>query len=126
MHLGLHQPLLHANQTPYVTCLRAGRHYLINNSSRHSTPRIIQLFFNSIFVVLYFCSLFAACHPFVSPDNFYRGCVFDGCHVANPAVECTSLQTYAAACAQVGVCLHWRNHTTLCGKQLLPVINCTF
>ncbi|XP_040017688.2 intestinal mucin-like protein [Gasterosteus aculeatus] len=59
-------------------------------------------------------SLFAACHPFVSPDNFYRGCVFDGCHVANPAVECTSLQTYAAACAQVGVCLHWRNHTTLC------------
>ncbi|XP_059191541.1 intestinal mucin-like protein [Centropristis striata] len=59
-------------------------------------------------------SLFAPCHPFVSPDNFFKGCVFDSCHVSNPAVECTSLQTYAAACAQAGVCLHWRNHTQLC------------
>lgn len=65
-------------------------------------------------------SIFAECHPFVSPDNFYQGCVFDSCHVSNPAVECTSLQTYAAACAQAGVCIHWRNHTTLCGK--LPFI----
>ncbi|XP_054476388.1 intestinal mucin-like protein [Anoplopoma fimbria] len=62
-------------------------------------------------------SLFAACHPFVSPDNFYLGCVFDSCHVSNPTVECTSLQTYAAACAQAGVCLHWRNHTTLCAND---------
>uniref|UniRef100_A0A3P9H295 Mucin-2-like n=1 Tax=Oryzias latipes TaxID=8090 RepID=A0A3P9H295_ORYLA len=59
-------------------------------------------------------SVFAECHSLVSPDNFYRGCVFDSCHVSNPAVECTSLQTYAAACAQAGVCLHWRNHTKLC------------
>ncbi|XP_073328951.1 intestinal mucin-like protein [Pagrus major] len=59
-------------------------------------------------------SLFEECHPFVSPDKFYQGCVFDSCHVSNPAVECTSLQTYAAACAQEGVCLHWRNHTELC------------
>ncbi|KAM7003500.1 LOW QUALITY PROTEIN: mucin-5B-like [Tautogolabrus adspersus] len=62
-------------------------------------------------------SLFAECHRFVSPDNFYQGCVFDSCHVSNPAVECTSLQTYAAACAQAGVCLHWRNHTTLCASD---------
>ncbi|XP_045893037.1 mucin-2-like [Micropterus dolomieu] len=59
-------------------------------------------------------SVFAECHPFVSPDNFHRGCVFDSCHVSNPVVECTSLQTYAAACAQAGVCIHWRNHTKLC------------
>uniref|UniRef100_A0A668S7D0 Mucin 2, oligomeric mucus/gel-forming n=1 Tax=Oreochromis aureus TaxID=47969 RepID=A0A668S7D0_OREAU len=59
-------------------------------------------------------SVFAECHPFVSPENFYRGCVFDSCHVSNPIVECTSLQTYAAACAQAGVCIYWRNHTTLC------------
>ncbi|XP_041853995.1 mucin-2-like [Melanotaenia boesemani] len=62
-------------------------------------------------------SVFAECHPLVSPDNFYRGCVFDSCHVSNPVVECTSLQTYAAACAQAGVCLHWRNHTTLCASD---------
>ncbi|XP_055365809.1 mucin-2 [Betta splendens] len=59
-------------------------------------------------------SVFEKCHPFVSPDKVYQGCVFDSCHVSNPAVECTSLQTYAAACAQAGVCIHWRNHTKLC------------
>ncbi|XP_056907848.1 intestinal mucin-like protein [Takifugu flavidus] len=62
-------------------------------------------------------SVFEPCHPFVNPENFYLGCVFDSCHVSNPAVECTSLQTYAAACAQVGVCIHWRNHTTICASN---------
>ncbi|XP_014879393.1 intestinal mucin-like protein [Poecilia latipinna] len=62
-------------------------------------------------------SVFAECHPLVSPDNFYRGCVFDSCHVSNPAVECTSLQTYAAACAQAGICIHWRNHTKICASD---------
>ncbi|KAM3849859.1 mucin-5B [Diretmus argenteus] len=59
-------------------------------------------------------SVFEPCHPFVNPDKFYQGCVFDSCHVSNPAVECTSLQAYSAACAQAGVCLYWRNYTTLC------------
>ncbi|XP_059920761.1 mucin-2-like [Gadus macrocephalus] len=59
-------------------------------------------------------SLFEACHAIVSPDKFYQGCIFDSCHVANPVVQCTSLQVYAAACAQAGVCLYWRNHTALC------------
>ncbi|XP_061577623.1 mucin-2-like [Cololabis saira] len=62
-------------------------------------------------------SVFEACHAVVSPDNFYSGCVFDSCHISNPIVECTSLQTYAAACAQAGVCLHWRNHTKLCASE---------
>ncbi|MED6254455.1 hypothetical protein ATANTOWER_026841 [Ataeniobius toweri] len=62
-------------------------------------------------------SVFAECHPLVSPDNFYKGCVFDSCHVSNPAVECTSLQTYAAACAQAGICIHWRNHTKMCASD---------
>lgn len=67
--------------------------------------------------LFYFHSVFAECHPFVNPENFFQGCIFDSCHVSNPVVECTSLQSYAAACAQAGVCLHWRNHTTLCGEQ---------
>ncbi|XP_027886235.1 mucin-2 [Xiphophorus couchianus] len=62
-------------------------------------------------------SVFAECHPLVSPDNFYRGCVYDSCHVSNPAVECTSLQTYAAACAQAGICIRWRNHTKICATD---------
>lgn len=59
-------------------------------------------------------SVFADCHDLVSPDYYYQGCVFDGCHASNPALECTSLETYAAACAEAGVCVHWRNHTKLC------------
>ncbi|KAM6984872.1 mucin-2 [Aplochiton taeniatus] len=59
-------------------------------------------------------SVFEECHPFVSPDKFFEGCVFDSCHMTNPTVECTSLQTYASVCSLFGVCLHWRNHTTLC------------
>ena len=74
-----------------------------------------------IFCLVYLHSLFEECHPFVSPDKFYEGCVFDGCHVSNPTVECTSLQTYAASCIQFGVCLHWRNHVKICGKKTLPV-----
>uniref|UniRef100_A0A8B9JY28 VWFD domain-containing protein n=1 Tax=Astyanax mexicanus TaxID=7994 RepID=A0A8B9JY28_ASTMX len=60
--------------------------------------------------------LFKECHPYVSPDNYFTGCQFDSCHVTNPAVVCTSLQTYASACSQFGVCLHWRNHTNLCSN----------
>ena len=74
-----------------------------------------------IFCLVYLHSLFEECHQFVSPDNFFKGCVFDSCHVTNPTVECTSLQTYAAACIQFGVCLHWRNHVQMCGKTTLPV-----
>uniref|UniRef100_A0AAY4DDJ6 Uncharacterized protein n=1 Tax=Denticeps clupeoides TaxID=299321 RepID=A0AAY4DDJ6_9TELE len=61
-------------------------------------------------------SLFAECHEFVSPDRFYQSCVFDSCHMSNPTVECTSLQVYAETCSEFGVCIYWRNHTTMCGK----------
>ncbi|XP_035518766.1 mucin-2-like [Morone saxatilis] len=59
-------------------------------------------------------SVFAECHPFVAPDKFYQACVFDSCHISNRTVECTSLQTYAAACAKAGVCVNWRNYTKEC------------
>uniref|UniRef100_A0A8C4F7J5 Mucin-5AC n=1 Tax=Dicentrarchus labrax TaxID=13489 RepID=A0A8C4F7J5_DICLA len=61
-------------------------------------------------------SVFAECHPFVAPDKFYQACVFDSCRVSNRTVECTSLQTYAAACVEAGVCVNWRNYTTECGN----------
>ncbi|CAL8356587.1 unnamed protein product [Lota lota] len=62
-------------------------------------------------------SVFEACHSLVSPDKFYQGCIFDSCHVANPTVQCTSLQVYAAACSQAGVCLNWRDHIPLCSSN---------
>ncbi|XP_032405476.1 mucin-2-like [Xiphophorus hellerii] len=64
-------------------------------------------------------SVFAQCHSRISPDNYYKGCVSDSCHVHNGAnaVECSSLATYAAACSDVGVCIHWRNHTGPCASD---------
>lgn len=61
--------------------------------------------------------VFADCHQWISPDNFYKGCVFDSCHVDNRAVECNSLEMYAAACSEIGLCIHWRNHTELCASD---------
>ncbi|XP_054901720.1 intestinal mucin-like protein [Poeciliopsis prolifica] len=64
-------------------------------------------------------SVFAECHSQISPDNYYKGCVSDSCPVHNGAnaAECSSLASYAAACSDVGVCIHWRNHTDLCASD---------
>ncbi|XP_032346418.1 LOW QUALITY PROTEIN: mucin-2-like [Camelus ferus] len=56
-------------------------------------------------------SLFAQCHALVPPQHYYDACVFDSCFVPDSGLECASLQTYAALCAQEGICVDWRNHT---------------
>uniref|UniRef100_A0A671PSZ1 VWFD domain-containing protein n=1 Tax=Sinocyclocheilus anshuiensis TaxID=1608454 RepID=A0A671PSZ1_9TELE len=61
--------------------------------------------------------LFKACHSHISPKNFFLACEYDSCHMSNPAVVCTSLQTYARACSQLGICIHWRNYTYLCNIE---------
>uniref|UniRef100_A0A8C1UDD2 Uncharacterized protein n=1 Tax=Cyprinus carpio TaxID=7962 RepID=A0A8C1UDD2_CYPCA len=61
--------------------------------------------------------LFEACHSHMSPDNFFKACEYDSCHMSNPAVVCTSLQTYARSCSQLGICIHWRNYTNLCNIE---------
>ncbi|KAG5839951.1 hypothetical protein ANANG_G00210750 [Anguilla anguilla] len=65
-------------------------------------------------------SLFAECHAVVSPEPFFRGCVFDSCHMVNPTVECTSLHTYAATCMGSGICVDWRNQTEKCPSNCSP------
>ena len=121
MFLNLRWNQLHAIQILCVTCSRAGKLFIPLIQFAALYQMLAEFRENNSFIYFFFPSVFAECHPFVSPDNFYRGCVFDSCHVSNPTVECMSLQTYAAACAQVGVCLHWRNYTKLCGKQPLSV-----
>ncbi len=69
-----------------------------------------------IFTTSVFLRLFKACHPHLSPKNYILGCEFDSCHMSNPAVACTSLQTYARSCSQLGICINWRNYTNLCSK----------
>ncbi|XP_056596650.1 mucin-2-like [Triplophysa dalaica] len=61
--------------------------------------------------------LFEDCHPHLSPDNFFLGCEYDSCHTSNPAVVCTSLQSYARSCSLLGICINWRNHTDHCNIE---------
>ncbi|NWS77336.1 MUC2L protein, partial [Crotophaga sulcirostris] len=56
-------------------------------------------------------SVFEPCHSFVRPENYYKACVFDSCVLPNLDLECSSLQIYAATCADQGVCIDWRSHT---------------
>ncbi|XP_040464782.1 mucin-2 [Falco naumanni] len=56
-------------------------------------------------------SVFEPCHGFVHPEKYYAACVFDSCVLPNLDLECSSLQTYAAVCADQSVCIDWRNHT---------------
>ncbi|NXJ71543.1 MUC2L protein, partial [Rostratula benghalensis] len=56
-------------------------------------------------------SVFEPCHNFVRPEKYYAACVFDSCVLPSLDLECSSLQIYAATCADQGVCIDWRSHT---------------
>ncbi|NXR32170.1 MUC2L protein, partial [Zosterops hypoxanthus] len=56
-------------------------------------------------------SVFQPCHAVVQPEKYYAACVFDSCVLPNLDLECSSLQIYAATCADQGVCIDWRKHT---------------
>ncbi|KFV53055.1 Mucin-2, partial [Gavia stellata] len=56
-------------------------------------------------------SVFEPCHGFVRPEKYYAACVFDSCALPNLDLECSSLQIYAATCADQSVCIDWRSHT---------------
>ncbi|KAJ8390348.1 hypothetical protein AAFF_G00107420 [Aldrovandia affinis] len=64
---------------------------------------------------------FAACSSAVSPEAFFRSCVFDMCAAGgDPQALCEALQTFAAACQSAGITLPpWRN-TTVCPLVCQP------
>ncbi|XP_046897349.1 mucin-5AC-like [Hypomesus transpacificus] len=55
--------------------------------------------------------VFASCHKIIPYEAYYEACNFDVCHMTNVTIGCSSLQVYADACAQAGVCFEWRNAT---------------
>ncbi|XP_059330863.1 mucin-2 [Ammospiza nelsoni] len=66
-------------------------------------------------------SVFKPCHAFVQPEKYYAACVFDSCILPNLDLECSSLQIYAATCADQGACIDWRKHTNgVCCKYECP------
>ncbi|NXX09083.1 MUC2L protein, partial [Larus smithsonianus] len=56
-------------------------------------------------------SVFEPCHSFVRPERYYAACLFDSCALPGLDLECSSLQVYAATCADQSVCIDWRSHT---------------
>lgn len=64
-------------------------------------------------------SPFAGCSPTVTPEAFFRSCVFEMCAAGgDPQALCDVLQTYAEACQAAGISLPpWRN-TTVCRTLL--------
>nr|XP_046201796.1 mucin-5AC-like [Oncorhynchus gorbuscha] len=81
--------------------------------------------------------VFESCHKIIPYEPFLVACIFDVCHMDDVTIGCTSLQTYADACAQAGVCIEWRNYTNgqcdftcekpkvynACGPQVEPTCN---
>ncbi|CAK6975861.1 mucin-5AC-like [Scomber scombrus] len=56
-------------------------------------------------------SVFEKCHTVVDYSPFIEACEFDVCHMHINPIGCISLQTYADACAESGVCIDWRSAT---------------
>ncbi|CAM9472695.1 unnamed protein product [Bubo scandiacus] len=60
---------------------------------------------------LIWSKIFAECHAVIPPEPFFKGCVFDGCRIADESMQCSSLEIYATECAARGVCIDWRGKT---------------
>uniref|UniRef100_G3PLZ5 Mucin 5f n=1 Tax=Gasterosteus aculeatus aculeatus TaxID=481459 RepID=G3PLZ5_GASAC len=56
-------------------------------------------------------SLFEACHTKIGYGPFVEACEFDMCHMHIQHIGCSSLQAYADACAEAGICIDWRTAT---------------
>ncbi|NWW90871.1 MUC2L protein, partial [Rhynochetos jubatus] len=82
---------------------------LIPTKAPNTTP--MQSCKGSSICELLLGSLFKPCHGSVQPEKYYAACVFDSCVLPNLDLECSSLQIYAATCADQGVCIDWRSHT---------------
>uniref|UniRef100_A0A8C0UI40 Mucin 2, oligomeric mucus/gel-forming n=1 Tax=Cyanistes caeruleus TaxID=156563 RepID=A0A8C0UI40_CYACU len=82
---------------------------LVPTGSPSTTP--IQPCKESSICELLLGSVFEPCHAFVQPEKYYAACVFDSCVLPNLDLECSSLQIYAATCADQGMCIDWRKHT---------------
>uniref|UniRef100_A0AAY4ERJ2 Uncharacterized protein n=1 Tax=Denticeps clupeoides TaxID=299321 RepID=A0AAY4ERJ2_9TELE len=53
--------------------------------------------------------VFEECHKVVPPQPFVHCCTSDVCK--SSTTGCSSLQAYASACANMGICINWRTST---------------
>ncbi|XP_060933214.1 mucin-2-like [Limanda limanda] len=85
-------------------------------------------------------TVFEKCHKLVPQQAFYEACKFDVCQMPNSSMGCSSLETYATRCADVSVCVDWRNATNgqcdfkcpenkiykPCGPTVVPTCNARY
>ncbi|KAM8762761.1 uncharacterized protein AB9X84_007402 isoform 2-T2 [Acanthopagrus schlegelii] len=77
----------------------------------HPTPTPVPVPCNTSICDIIKSSLFEACHKLIDYSPFLTACEFDVCHLHINHIGCSSLQTYADACAEAGVCIDWRSAT---------------
>ncbi|XP_041795247.1 mucin-5AC-like [Chelmon rostratus] len=73
------------------------------------TPTPVPNICNTTICEIIKSSVFKDCHKIIDYSPFVVACEFDVCHMHINHIGCTSLQTYADACAEAGVCVDWRN-----------------
>ncbi|XP_030270539.1 mucin-5AC-like [Sparus aurata] len=77
----------------------------------HPTPTPVPIPCDTSICDIIKSSLFEACHRLIDYSPFLTACEFDVCHLHINHIGCSSLQTYADACAEAGVCIDWRSAT---------------
>lgn len=83
-----------------------------------NSPVLLRL--TPCFVLICTIRVFEECHKVITPQHFYEACNFDVCNMKNRNASCSSLEAYAAMCAEASVCVAWRNATKgQCGKRAL-------
>ncbi|RVE71725.1 hypothetical protein OJAV_G00054850 [Oryzias javanicus] len=84
--------------------------------------------------------VFEECHKEIPPEAFYEACKFDVCHMSNMSMGCSSLEAYALMCAELSVCVSWRESTNgkcayrcpqnkvykPCGPTVVPTCNARY
>ncbi|KAM3626043.1 uncharacterized protein V6R79_021645 [Siganus canaliculatus] len=97
------------------SCPDMANHWHVNNSRcdtpAQPTPTPPPSTCNATICEIIKSSVFEPCHAIVPYDPFVVACNFDVCSMHLDHIGCSSLQTYAEACASAGVCIDWRSST---------------
>uniref|UniRef100_A0A3B4XDX1 Mucin 5f n=1 Tax=Seriola lalandi dorsalis TaxID=1841481 RepID=A0A3B4XDX1_SERLL len=97
------------------SCPNMAHEWHANNSNcarpSEPTPTPMPETCNTTICEIIKSSVFEACHKVIDYNPFVVACEFDVCHMHINHISCTSLQSYADACAEAGVCIDWRSST---------------
>ncbi|GLD55652.1 mucin-5AC-like protein [Lates japonicus] len=106
------------------SCPHMAHEWHANNSyceaPSHPTPTPKPDTCNTTICDIIKSSVFEACHKVIDYSPFVTACKFDMCHMHISHIGCTSIQTYADACAETGICIDWRSATKGLCKYKCP------